>query len=53
MALVDPAHPLAQLLQQDVRYKLDAYLFVLESLTFAHNTLRSGLKEREKGRGCF
>jgi len=42
MALVDPAHPLAQLLQQDVRYKLDAYLFVLESLTFAHNTLGLG-----------
>ena len=32
MPHVDPAHPLAQLLQRDQRYKLDAYLFVLESL---------------------
>jgi uncharacterized repeat protein (TIGR04138 family) len=42
MALVDPAHPLAQLLQRDRRYKLDAYLFVLESLSFAQDTLGMG-----------
>jgi uncharacterized repeat protein (TIGR04138 family) len=42
MALVDPAHPLAQLLQRDRRYKLDAYLFVLESLSFPQDTLGMG-----------
>jgi uncharacterized repeat protein (TIGR04138 family) len=42
MALVDPAHPLAQLLQRDRRYTLDAYLFVLESLSFAQDTLGMG-----------
>ena len=29
MALVDPSHPLFRLLEQDQRYTLDAYLFVL------------------------
>ena len=42
MAVVDPSHPLAQLLQDDMRYKLNAYLFVLEALTFAHDTLGLG-----------
>ncbi|MFM8702522.1 MAG: hypothetical protein ACKOHG_01415, partial [Planctomycetia bacterium] len=28
MPLADPNHPLAQLLDRDSRYKLDAYLFV-------------------------
>ncbi|NDC62630.1 MAG: hypothetical protein EBZ59_01265 [Planctomycetia bacterium] len=42
MALVDPSHPLAQLLQRDRRYKLDAYLFVLEALSFAQDTLGLG-----------
>ena len=35
MPVVDPAHPLGQLLRRDPRYKLDAYLFVLEALSFA------------------
>ena len=39
MAFVDPSHPLGQLLQRDQRYKLDAYLFVLEALTYAQETL--------------
>ena len=42
MPHVDPAHPLAQLLQRDHRYKLDAYLFVLESLAFGHENLGMG-----------
>ena len=42
MAFVDPSHPLGQLLQRDQRYKLDAYLFVLEALTYAQETLGMG-----------
>ncbi|MFN9367429.1 MAG: Minf_1886 family protein [Planctomycetia bacterium] len=42
MPLVDPSHPLFQLLQRDRRYSLDAYLFVLESLSFAQESLGLG-----------
>ena len=42
MAFVDPSHPLGQLLQRDQRYKLDAYLFVLESLAFGQENLGMG-----------
>ncbi len=42
MPLVDPAHPLFQLLQRDTRYTLDAYLFVLEALSFAQESLGMG-----------
>ena len=31
MPLVDPSHPLAELLERDGRYSLDAYLFILEN----------------------
>jgi uncharacterized repeat protein (TIGR04138 family) len=42
MPLVDPKHPLFQLLQRDRRYTLDAYLFVLEALSFAQESLGMG-----------
>ncbi|NCA11497.1 hypothetical protein EBR56_06770 [bacterium] len=42
MPVVDAAHPLGQLLCRDPRYKLDAYLFVLESLSFAQESLGMG-----------
>ena len=42
MPIVDPSHPIAQLLQRDRRYKLDAYLFVLEALSFAQESLGLG-----------
>ncbi len=42
MPTVDPNHPLADLLAQDRRYTLDAYLFVLEALTYAQETLGFG-----------
>lgn len=42
MSPVDPSHPLYQLLDRDRRYTLDAYLFVLESLSFAQETLGMG-----------
>lgn len=42
MPTLDPSHPLAKLLEQDGRYSLDAYLFVLEALTYAQETLGFG-----------
>ena len=46
MPLIDPNHPLADLLQRDQRYSLDAYLFILEALSFAQESL--GMGEQEK-----
>ena len=40
--MLDPNHPIAQLLSEDRRYKLEAYAFVFESLTYAHNELDMG-----------
>lgn len=48
MSLYDPSHPLAQLLQRDRRYKVDAYLFVLEALTYAQDTLGLGAEPSEE-----
>jgi uncharacterized repeat protein (TIGR04138 family) len=42
MSLVDPDHPLVRLVQEDRRYPLDAYLFVLESLSYAQEKLGMG-----------
>ena len=42
MPLLDPTHPLHDLLQRDRRYTLDAYVFVLEALSFAQETLGLG-----------
>ncbi len=40
--MIDPAHPIAKLLKEDRRYKLDAYAFVFEALNYAHNVLGMG-----------
>ena len=40
--MIDPSHPIAKLLQQDKRYKIDAYAFVFEALNFAHTQLGMG-----------
>lgn len=40
--MVNPDHPLADLLIKDRRYKFDAYLFVFEALKFAHEELGMG-----------
>ena len=47
MAFYDPSHPLGQLLLRDSRYKVDAYLFVLESLSYAQDTLGFGAEPPE------
>jgi uncharacterized repeat protein (TIGR04138 family) len=38
----DPRDPLAELLAKDRRYKREAYIFVFESLRFAHEVLELG-----------
>lgn len=40
--MLDPNHPLAALLQQDKRYKLEAYVFIFEALGYAQNVLGMG-----------
>lgn len=40
--MIDPHHPLAKLLAEDRRYKLDAYVFVEEALNYAHDSLGMG-----------
>ncbi|MEN6493104.1 MAG: Minf_1886 family protein [Thermoguttaceae bacterium] len=38
----DPMQSMAELLRQDRRYKLDAYIFVFEALNYAQNVLGLG-----------
>jgi uncharacterized repeat protein (TIGR04138 family) len=40
--MLDPAHPIAKLLKEDRRYKIDAYAFVFEALNYAHTQLGMG-----------
>ncbi len=40
--MLDPDHPLANLLEEDQRYTLDAYVFVFDALGFAQNVLEMG-----------
>ena len=48
MALVDPANPLCELLARDRRYKVDAYLFVLEALSYGQDSLGLGAEPPEE-----
>jgi uncharacterized repeat protein (TIGR04138 family) len=40
--MVESAHPIAKLLQEDRRYRFEAYALVFESLNFAHRELGMG-----------
>ena len=40
--MLDPSHPIAQLLAEDRRYKLEAYVFVFEALHYAQEVLQMG-----------
>ena len=40
--MIDPTHPIAKLLKEDRRYKIDAYAFVFEALNYAHTQLGMG-----------
>jgi len=43
--MLDPAHPIAELMRRDQRYRFDAYLFVFESLRFAQEVLGMGAEQ--------
>ena len=40
--MLEPTHPIAKLLKEDRRYKIDAYAFVFEALNYAHTQLGMG-----------
>ena len=40
--MLDPSHPIAELLQEDRRYAFEAYVFVFEALSYAQNVLEMG-----------
>jgi uncharacterized repeat protein (TIGR04138 family) len=40
--MLDPEHPLAELLRRDRRYHRDAYFFVFEALRYAQEHMRLG-----------
>jgi len=40
--MLDPSHPIAELLKEDRRYTFEAYVFVFESLSYAQNVLGMG-----------
>jgi uncharacterized repeat protein (TIGR04138 family) len=42
--MLDPNHPIAKLLKEDRRYRMEAYVFVFEALNFAQNVLGMGSK---------
>jgi uncharacterized repeat protein (TIGR04138 family) len=46
--MLDPAHPLAELLRCDKRYRLGAYVFVYDSLQFAQQQLGLGRTSGEE-----
>jgi len=40
--MLDPSHPITQLLEEDQRYAFDAYVFLFEALQYAQNVLEMG-----------
>ena len=40
--MLDPSHPIAELLEKDRRYTFDAYVFVFEALGYAQHVLDMG-----------
>jgi uncharacterized repeat protein (TIGR04138 family) len=40
--MIDSSHPIAKLLQEDSRYKVEAYALVFEALNYAHKELDMG-----------
>ena len=45
--MLDPTHPLSELLRRDKRYRLDAYVFVFDALRFAQDHLGFGQASSE------
>ncbi|MBN1908657.1 MAG: hypothetical protein JW818_02865 [Pirellulales bacterium] len=40
--MLDPSHPIVELLKEDSRYEFDAYVFVFEALSYAQDVLEMG-----------
>ena len=40
--MLDPSHPIAELLKADRRYTFEAYVFLFEALHYAQNVLQMG-----------
>ena len=40
--MLDPSHPIAELLKEDRRYAFEAYVFVFEALGYAQDVLEMG-----------
>lgn len=49
MMMLDPTDPLAKLLRDDKRYRLEAYAFVWEALKFAQNEIHGGPQPAGEG----
>lgn len=47
--MLDPAHPLADLLRRDVRYDFDAYVFVFDALKYAQEEMGYGVAVDDDG----
>jgi uncharacterized repeat protein (TIGR04138 family) len=46
--MLEPSHPIAKLIREDPRYRLEAYVFVFEALTFAQELFSSDSQDRRK-----
>lgn len=46
--MFDPSQPLAELLEEDKRYKFEAYVFVFEALSFAQDELGMGTQSESE-----
>jgi uncharacterized repeat protein (TIGR04138 family) len=42
--MLDPSHPIVELLKEDTRYTFDAYVFVFEALNYAQNVMEMGVE---------
>jgi len=40
--MLDPSHPIVQLVQEDKRYAFEAYVFIFEALHYAQDVLQMG-----------
>jgi uncharacterized repeat protein (TIGR04138 family) len=49
--MIDPLHPIHELLRKDRRYPLDAYAFVFEALSYAQSVLKMGTEKPPKPGG--
>ncbi len=45
---MNDAHPIFQLLEDDQRFKLDAYQFIRDALAFAHEELHMGVDDPDE-----